>query len=116
MGVGVNRMLRSLNGWTEGRQPRGLARPGAPTTSAKPARLVRQPSLELIAPGDAVSNKKNRWETGEVTTAAKMAPCKDTEGINIGVSDLINQWGKGKSEPDGAQSPPKPLVTYLHFY
>ncbi|XP_063294422.1 lymphocyte-specific protein 1 isoform X2 [Pelobates fuscus] len=78
-------------------------------TSAKPARLVRQPSLELIAPGDAVSNKKNRWETGEVTTAAKMAPCKDTEGINIGVSDLINQWGKGKCEPDGAQSPPRPL-------
>uniref|UniRef100_A0A8C5R3E5 Lymphocyte specific protein 1 n=1 Tax=Leptobrachium leishanense TaxID=445787 RepID=A0A8C5R3E5_9ANUR len=78
-------------------------------TSSKSARLVRQPSIELLAPADAVSNKKNRWETGDVTTATKMASSKDTEGINIGVSDLISQWGKGKSEPDGHQSPPRPL-------
>lgn len=77
-------------------------------TSSKSARLVRQPSLELLSPVDAVSNKKNRWETGDVTTATKMSSSKDTEGINIAVCDLINQWGKGKSEPDGHQSPPRP--------
>ncbi|KAM4617318.1 lymphocyte-specific protein 1 isoform 2-T2 [Discoglossus pictus] len=76
-------------------------------TSTKHGRLVRTPSIELLSPGDAVSNKKNLWETGEVTTAAKTVSCKDTEGINVAVSDLINQWGKGKSEIDGQQSPPR---------
>ncbi|XP_040184388.1 lymphocyte-specific protein 1 isoform X1 [Rana temporaria] len=76
-------------------------------TSAKPGRLVRQPSLEMLSPTDPVANIKNRWEAGDITAASKAATCKDTEGINIGVSDMINQWGKGKSEPDGQTSPPK---------
>ncbi|KAM4018193.1 lymphocyte-specific protein 1 isoform 2-T2 [Anomaloglossus baeobatrachus] len=76
-------------------------------TSSKTGRLVRQPSLEILSPADAVSNKKNMWETGEVTSASKLSPCKDTDGINIGVSDMINQWGKGKSETDGHGASPK---------
>lgn len=76
-------------------------------TSTKPGRLVRQPSLELLSPADAVSNIKNRWEAGDVTTAAKASPCKDTEGISIGVSDMINQWGKDKPDPEGLGSPVK---------
>ncbi|XP_075693742.1 lymphocyte-specific protein 1 isoform X2 [Rhinoderma darwinii] len=76
-------------------------------TSSKTGRLVRQPSLELLSPADAVSTKKNLWESGDVTTASKLSPCKDTEGINIAVSDMINQWGKGKSEPDGPATPQK---------
>ncbi|CAI9604713.1 unnamed protein product, partial [Staurois parvus] len=76
-------------------------------TSGKPGRLVRTPSLEMLNPADAVSNIKNRWEAGDVTAASKTSPCKDTEGINIGVSDMINQWGKGKPEPDDQASPPK---------
>ncbi|XP_056382830.1 lymphocyte-specific protein 1 isoform X2 [Hyla sarda] len=74
-------------------------------TSSKTGRLARTPSLELLSPTDAVANKKNMWESGEVTTASKSSPCKDTEGINIGVSEMINQWGKGKSEPDHTTSP-----------
>ncbi|XP_077143996.1 lymphocyte-specific protein 1 isoform X1 [Ranitomeya variabilis] len=76
-------------------------------TSSKTGRLVRQPSLEILSPADAVSSKKNMWESGEVTTASKLSPCKDTEGINIGVSDMINQWGKGKSETDSHAASPK---------
>ncbi|XP_071974197.1 lymphocyte-specific protein 1 isoform X1 [Engystomops pustulosus] len=76
-------------------------------SSSKTGRLVRQPSLELLSPADAVSSKKNMWESGEVTTASKLSPCKDTEGISIGVSDMIHQWGKGKSEPDGNAASPK---------
>ncbi|XP_069821765.1 lymphocyte-specific protein 1 isoform X2 [Dendropsophus ebraccatus] len=76
-------------------------------TSSKKDRLVRTPSLELLSPADAVANKKNLWESGEVTTASKSSPCKDTEGINIGVSEMINQWGKGKSEPDQQLTSPK---------
>ncbi|XP_018418157.1 PREDICTED: lymphocyte-specific protein 1 [Nanorana parkeri] len=76
-------------------------------TSIKPGRLARQPSLELLSPTDPVSNIKNRWEIGDVTTAAKASSCKDTEGINIGVSDMINQWGKDKTEPDGQGTPLK---------
>nr|AAI60708.1 LOC100158343 protein [Xenopus laevis] len=77
-------------------------------TSSKQPKLTRTPSLELLTPVDAVSVKKNRWEAGDVTTAAKASPCKDTEGIAIGVSEMISQWGKGKSEADTAQSPCKP--------
>ncbi|XP_041445018.1 lymphocyte specific protein 1 L homeolog isoform X3 [Xenopus laevis] len=77
-------------------------------TSSKQPKLTRTPSLELLTPVDAVSVKKNRWEAGDVTTAAKASPCKDTEGIAIGVSEMISQWGKGKSEADMAQSPCKP--------
>ncbi|KAM3919359.1 lymphocyte-specific protein 1 isoform 2-T2 [Leptodactylus fuscus] len=76
-------------------------------TSTKTGRLVRTPSLELLSPADAVANKKNLWESGEVTTASKLSPSKDTEGINIGVSEMINQWGKGKSDPDGQAGCPK---------
>nr|DBA17338.1 TPA: hypothetical protein GDO54_002803 [Pyxicephalus adspersus] len=76
-------------------------------TSTKPGRLVRQPSLELINPADAVSNIKSRWETGDVTSASKASSCKDTEGIAIGVSDMINQWGKGKPDAEGQTSPAK---------
>ncbi|XP_063800775.1 lymphocyte-specific protein 1 isoform X2 [Pseudophryne corroboree] len=76
-------------------------------TSSKTGRLVRTPSLEMLSPDDAVSTKKNRWEAGDVSTASKPATCKDTEGINIGVSDMINQWGKEKSEPDGNAVPQK---------
>ncbi|XP_075044020.1 lymphocyte-specific protein 1 isoform X2 [Mixophyes fleayi] len=76
-------------------------------TSSKTGRLVRTPSLEMLSPDDAVSTKKNRWEAGDVSTVSKPASCKDTEGINIGVSDMINQWGKGKSEPDGNAVPQK---------
>ncbi|XP_066439197.1 lymphocyte-specific protein 1 isoform X2 [Eleutherodactylus coqui] len=76
-------------------------------TSSKTGRLVRTPSLEMLSPVDAVTNKKNMWESGEVTMASKLSPCKDTEGINIGVSEMINQWGKGKSDPDGNAAPQK---------
>ncbi|KAG8438162.1 hypothetical protein GDO86_008741 [Hymenochirus boettgeri] len=76
--------------------------------SGKQQKLIRTPSLELLTPTDAVSVKKNRWEAGDVATASKPSPCKDTEGINIGVSDMISQWGKGKSEVDAPQSPTRP--------
>ncbi|KAE8606870.1 hypothetical protein XENTR_v10010913 [Xenopus tropicalis] len=76
-------------------------------TSGKQPKLTRTPSLELLSPIDAVSAKKNRWETGDVTSASKSTPSKDTEGIAIGVSEMISQWGKGKPE-DTAQSPSKP--------
>ncbi|XP_053304462.1 lymphocyte-specific protein 1 isoform X2 [Spea bombifrons] len=76
--------------------------------STKQPRLARQPSLELLSPAEPVSNKKNRWEIGEVATAAKPSPSKDTEGINIAVSDLISQWAKGKPDPDSHLSPTKP--------
>ncbi|NP_001121258.1 uncharacterized protein LOC100158340 [Xenopus laevis] len=76
-------------------------------TSVKQPKLTRTPSLELLSPTE-VAVKKNRWEAGDVTMASKTSPCKDTEGIAIGVTEMISQWGKEKSEADGAQSPCKP--------
>ncbi|XP_029437965.1 lymphocyte-specific protein 1 isoform X3 [Rhinatrema bivittatum] len=79
-------------------------------SSSKTTKLVRQPSIELPSAAEAVASKKNLFETGEAAaqSSAKTTPCKDTEGLNIGVSDLINQWAKGPSEEGAKQTPSKP--------
>ncbi|XP_030057089.1 lymphocyte-specific protein 1 isoform X2 [Microcaecilia unicolor] len=79
-------------------------------SASKITKLQRQPSIELPSPAEAVANKKTLFETGEVSahSCSKTTPCKDTEGLNIGVSDLINQWAKGTPEEIAKQTPSKP--------
>lgn len=76
-------------------------------SSAKTPKLQRQPSIELISTVEAVANKKNLFETGDISAqnAVKVTPSKDTEGLNVGVSDLIHQFAKGT--PGSKSSPPK---------
>ncbi|XP_078538869.1 lymphocyte-specific protein 1 isoform X2 [Lissotriton helveticus] len=75
-------------------------------SSAKTPKLQRQPSIELISTVEAVANKKNLFETCDISAqnAVKVTPTKDTEGLNVGVSDLIHQFAKGTP---GSKSPPK---------
>nr|XP_033784609.1 lymphocyte-specific protein 1 isoform X2 [Geotrypetes seraphini] len=79
-------------------------------SASKTSKLQRQPSIELPSAADAVANKKTLFETGDATalSGTKATPCKDTEGLNIGVSDLINQWAKGTPEEIAKQTPSKP--------
>ncbi|KAJ1178459.1 hypothetical protein NDU88_003705 [Pleurodeles waltl] len=78
-------------------------------SSAKTPKLQRQPSIELISTVEAVANKKSLFETGDMSaqTAGKVTPCKDTEGLNVGVSDLIHQFAKGTPGSNSKTSPHK---------
>ncbi|XP_069480046.1 lymphocyte-specific protein 1 isoform X1 [Ambystoma mexicanum] len=67
-------------------------------------KLSRQPSIELISTVEAVANKKTLFETGDVSSPGKVQSCKDTEGLNVGISDLINQFAKGTPPPKSGNS------------
>ncbi|XP_055011511.1 non-muscle caldesmon isoform X2 [Boleophthalmus pectinirostris] len=56
-----------------------------------------------------VATKKNLFEAGEVfcQSPTKAPGCKDTEGLKVGVANLITQWVKGPNDPS-RQGPGKP--------
>uniref|UniRef100_A0AAZ3RC38 Uncharacterized protein n=1 Tax=Oncorhynchus tshawytscha TaxID=74940 RepID=A0AAZ3RC38_ONCTS len=85
--------------------------PMSPTfkTSSMEAKAARQQALtDLPSPTEPVASKKNLFEAGEAwSQPPRETPSKDTEGLNVGVADLIHQWVKGN--PDGScKSPSKP--------
>nr|XP_061812988.1 non-muscle caldesmon-like [Nerophis lumbriciformis] len=47
---------------------------------------------------EVVTSKKNLFEAGEVQTSPspKTTSCRDTDGLKVGVANLINQWVKGQ--------------------
>ncbi|XP_039544508.1 lymphocyte-specific protein 1 isoform X2 [Pimephales promelas] len=49
---------------------------------------------------EPISARKTLFEAGEAwnQNSARAVSSKDTEGINVGVTDLINQWVKGNSD------------------
>ncbi|XP_029576310.1 non-muscle caldesmon isoform X2 [Salmo trutta] len=71
-------------------------------TSSKEAKAARQQALmDLPSPTEPVASKKNLFEAGEAWSQnPRETPSKDTEGLNVGVADLIHQWVKGN--PDGS--------------
>ncbi|XP_042171028.1 caldesmon, smooth muscle isoform X1 [Oncorhynchus tshawytscha] len=78
-------------------------------TSSMEAKAARQQALtDLPSPTEPVASKKNLFEAGEAwSQPPRETPSKDTEGLNVGVADLIHQWVKGN--PDGScKSPSKP--------
>ncbi|XP_055078415.1 non-muscle caldesmon [Periophthalmus magnuspinnatus] len=56
-----------------------------------------------------VATKKNLFEAGEVfcQSPTKVPGCKDTEGLKVGVANLITQWVKGPND-SSRQGPGKP--------
>ncbi|XP_045075219.1 non-muscle caldesmon-like [Coregonus clupeaformis] len=71
-------------------------------TSSKEAQAAKQQVLmDLPSPTEPVASKKNLFEAGEAwSQTPRETPSKDTEGLNVGVADLIHQWVKGN--PDGS--------------
>ncbi|XP_070985347.1 caldesmon-like isoform X4 [Oncorhynchus clarkii lewisi] len=71
-------------------------------TSSMEAKAARQQALtDLPSPTEPVASKKNLFEAGEAwSQPPRETPSKDTEGLNVGVADLIHQWVKGN--PDGS--------------
>ncbi|XP_073692108.1 lymphocyte specific protein 1 b isoform X2 [Garra rufa] len=62
--------------------------------------------MDVPTPPEPVSARKNLFEAGEAwnQNSTKAVSSKDTEGMKVGVADLINQWVKGNSD---AKSPSK---------
>lgn len=66
---------------------------------------VAPPSELLASPEVIVAAKKNLFEAGEAGIQSPSRPpgCKDTDGLKVGVANLITQWVKGPSD-SGRQS------------
>uniref|UniRef100_UPI00398EF7A4 caldesmon, smooth muscle isoform X2 n=1 Tax=Pristiophorus japonicus TaxID=55135 RepID=UPI00398EF7A4 len=73
-------------------------------------KLLRHSSLDMPNLSEDVATKKSLWETGDAagSPVTKGTPCKDTEGLKVGVGDLINQWVSKSPEPSTWVSPSKP--------
>ncbi|XP_051885137.1 non-muscle caldesmon isoform X3 [Pristis pectinata] len=71
---------------------------------------LRHTSLDIPNLSEDVATMKNLWETGDAasSTATRGTPCKDTDGLKIGVCDLINQWVSKNPESSVKSSPSKP--------
>lgn len=56
--------------------------------------------MDVPTSPEPVSARKTLFEAGEAwnQNSAKAVSSKDTEGMKVGVSDLINQWVKGNGD------------------
>uniref|UniRef100_A0A671S0I3 Lymphocyte-specific protein 1-like n=1 Tax=Sinocyclocheilus anshuiensis TaxID=1608454 RepID=A0A671S0I3_9TELE len=56
--------------------------------------------MDVPTPPEPVSARKTLFEAGEAwnQNSTKAVSSKDTEGMKVGVSDLINQWVKGNCD------------------
>ncbi|XP_067902319.1 non-muscle caldesmon isoform X2 [Heterodontus francisci] len=71
---------------------------------------LRHTSLDMPNLSEDVATKKSLWETGDAASSSvtKGTPCKDTDGLKVGVCDLINQWVSKNPELSPRASPSKP--------
>ncbi|XP_072905487.1 uncharacterized protein [Hemitrygon akajei] len=71
---------------------------------------LRHTSLDIPSLSEDVATMKNLWETGDAasSTATRGTPSKDTDGLKVGVGDLINQWVSKNPESSVKTSPSKP--------
>ncbi|XP_067849933.1 non-muscle caldesmon isoform X2 [Heptranchias perlo] len=71
---------------------------------------LRHTSLDMPNLSEDVATKKSLWETGDAAgnSVTKGTPCKDTDGLKVGVCDLINQWVNKAPEHSTWVSPSKP--------
>nr|XP_057931641.1 caldesmon, smooth muscle [Doryrhamphus excisus]XP_057931642.1 caldesmon, smooth muscle [Doryrhamphus excisus]XP_057931643.1 caldesmon, smooth muscle [Doryrhamphus excisus] len=75
-------------------------------------RGAKAPMVDMPNSLEAVTSKKNLFEGGEAWTSSptKATASKDTEGIKVGVANMITQWVKGQSDSSRpAQSRPADL-------
>ncbi|XP_062316939.1 non-muscle caldesmon [Osmerus eperlanus] len=78
--------------------------------SSQEAKAAKQALVDIPSTPEAVASKKNLFEAGEAwsQSPAKGTPCKDAEGLKVGVADLITQWVKRNPDDSGKQSPSRP--------
>ncbi|XP_026220698.1 non-muscle caldesmon isoform X3 [Anabas testudineus] len=68
--------------------------------NSQEAWAVKASLSDLPCSPEVVASKKNLFEAGEAWNQSPTKPptCKDTEGLKVGVANLITQWVKGPSD------------------
>ncbi|XP_030621809.1 lymphocyte specific protein 1 b isoform X2 [Chanos chanos] len=78
--------------------------------SSKETKPAKPVLLDMSSPPEPVAAKKSLFEAGDAWSqgTGKTASSKDTEGLKVGVADLISQWVKGNPEDMPKTSASKP--------
>ncbi|XP_012688139.2 non-muscle caldesmon isoform X1 [Clupea harengus] len=110
----LNRSLKKSNSFKKTQPPLLLSKiddkleqyTHAVESSSKEAKPAKAAVMEVLSPPTPVASTKSLFEAGEAwaQNAPRGQPSKDTEGIKVGVADLITNWVKGN--PDGSNRNP----------
>ncbi|XP_028305159.1 non-muscle caldesmon [Gouania willdenowi] len=78
--------------------------------NSQDSRAVKASPVDLPNSPEVVALKKNLFEGGEAwnLSPSKGVNSKDTDGLKVGVANLITQWVKGPSDDSGKQIQSKP--------
>ncbi|XP_036439839.1 lymphocyte-specific protein 1 isoform X2 [Colossoma macropomum] len=78
--------------------------------SSQEVRDAKAGLFDFPSSPEPVSARKNLFEVGDAwnQNSGKAASSKDTEGLKVGVADLITQWVKGNPDVNSKTPPSKP--------
>ncbi|KAI4881048.1 hypothetical protein NFI96_030018 [Prochilodus magdalenae] len=84
--------------------------------SSQDARDAKAGLMDFPSSPEPVSAKKHLFEGGDAWSQnpGKAAGCKDTEGLKVGVADLITQWVKGSPDVGSKAPSAKPSVSTVY--
>ncbi|XP_026870971.2 caldesmon isoform X3 [Electrophorus electricus] len=122
----LNRSLKKSNSFKKTQPPVLLSKiddkleqyTHAVESSSKEPKATKSGTADVPSVPELVSAKKNLFEAGEAWTlnAARCTPTKETDGLKVGVADLITQWVKGSPEGANRNMPAKPsFLFYTSF-
>ncbi|KAL7858352.1 hypothetical protein AOLI_G00184540 [Acnodon oligacanthus] len=110
----LNRSLKKSNSFKKTQSPVPLSKiddrleqyTHAVEISSKEPKMTRPAVVDMPSVPEPVAAKKNLFEVGEAwnQNTAKGSPSKDTEGLKVGVADLITHWVKGSPEGSNRNS------------
>ncbi|KAF7702220.1 hypothetical protein HF521_001503 [Silurus meridionalis] len=114
----LNRSLKKSNSFKKTQPPILLTKiddkleqyTHAVESSAKEPKGPKSAVADMPSVPEPVVAKKNLFEAGEAWNQGthKGTPSKDTDGLKVGVADLITQWVKGSPEGGNRYAQPKP--------
>ncbi|KAL6461769.1 hypothetical protein MHYP_G00299140 [Metynnis hypsauchen] len=79
--------------------------------SSQEVRDAKAGLFDFPSSPEPVSARKNMFEVGDASNQNSVkASCKDTEGLKVGVADLITQWVKGNPDVNSITTPSKPTT------
>ncbi|KAM9496095.1 uncharacterized protein lsp1a isoform 2-T2 [Clarias gariepinus] len=114
----LNRSLKKSNSFKKTQPPLLLSKiddkleqyTHAVESSAKEPKTSKSTVADMPSVPEPVVAKKNLFEAGEAWNqcASKGTPSKDTDGLKVGVADLITHWVKGSPESGNKSAQSKP--------
>ncbi|KAK3558487.1 hypothetical protein QTP86_018139 [Hemibagrus guttatus] len=114
----LNRSLKKSNSFKKTQPPLLLSKiddkleqyTHAVEISSKELKTAKPAVVDIPSVPEPVVAKKNLFEAGEAWNqgSSKGTPSKDTDGLKVGVADLITQWVKGSPEGINRYTQSKP--------